>query len=301
MRRAHLVGLVVSALALSACSGEDEAKSARSPLDPYPSTGVIREFDFTVEDVLWEVGPGAVYEAVAYDGQVPGPPIEVGAGDRVVVHLTNASSQPASLHTHVSAFAAESDGTGDGIAEPGESVTMTWDALYPGTFPYHDHADEVDGMAHGLFGAVIVHAPEEVPATEHVVVLADFVQSDYVQLPGTLDPGETTDVGTYRGGHQYMHTFNGKAYGDGIPPFLGQVGDLQRWRIVSVGLEFHTFHIHGHRWLDATGVLTDNVFLMPGGYTTFEFLEDNPGDWPVHCHVPDHMEGGMMAEYVVSP
>jgi manganese oxidase len=59
--------------------------------------------------------------------------------------------------------------------------------------------------------------------------------------------------------------------------------------------------IHGHRWVDASGQITDNVQLGPGMYTTFEFQEDNPGTWLVHCHVPDHMEGGMRAEYVVSP
>ena len=48
-------------------------------------------------------------------------------------------------------------------------------------------------------------------------------------------------------------------------------------------------------------MVTDNVQLGPGMYTTFEFLEDNPGKWPVHCHVPSHMEGGMIADYVVTP
>jgi FtsP/CotA-like multicopper oxidase with cupredoxin domain len=51
------------------------------------------------------------------------------------------------------------------------------------------------------------------------------------------------------------------------------------------------------------------VFLIPsiappdeaGLYQTFEFLEEKAGRWPVHCHFPNHMEGGMMATYVVSP
>ena len=29
-------------------------------------------------------------------------------------------------------------------------------------------------------------------------------------------------------------------------------------------------------------------------------VEHDPGSWLVHCHVPIHMEGGMMARYVVS-
>ena len=72
------------------------------------------------------------------------------------------------------------------------------------------------------------------------------------------------------------------------------------WRVVSIGREFHTWHIHGHRWRGADGVLTDNVALGPGMYTTFDFVEDNRGRSLVHCHVPDHMEGGMMAYYDVT-
>jgi manganese oxidase len=97
-----------------------------------------------------------------------------------------------------------------------------------------------------------------------------------------------------------MHTINGKAYEDGIPPFKAKIGDLSRWRVISIGAEFHTWHIHGHRWQSEAGTITDNVQLGPGMYTTFEFMEDNPGDWLVHCHVPDHMEGGMMAMYMVA-
>ena len=96
-----------------------------------------------------------------------------------------------------------------------------------------------------------------------------------------------------------MHTINGKAYEDGVPPFRAKVGDLVRWRVVSIGQEFHTWHIHGHRWLAADGSLTDNVALGPGMYTTFQFSEGAPGSWLVHCHVPSHLEGGMMARYIV--
>lgn len=293
-----------AACALLGCSGGDDSKTTeRDPLEPYPPTGVTRTFDFTVEEMLWEVGPGALYEAIGYNAQIPGPLIEVNAGDHVVVNLTNETMDPHSIHTHVVKFTNGNDGTDESIAQPGETKTVEWDAVFAGTFPYHDHGDEA-GIAKGLFGALIVHAPapDELPANEHVVVLADFDQASYKQLPGVADPetGEFPDAGTYHGGHQYMHTINGKGYEDAIPPFEGRVGDLSRWRVISLGGEFHTWHIHGHRWVDA-GKLTDNVQLGPGMYTTFEFQEDNPGDWLVHCHVPNHMEGGMMARYVVSP
>ncbi len=270
----------------------------------YPETGVTRTFDLRVEDVAWEVGPGAIYDAWTYDGAVPGPTLEATAGDRIVIRLTNASDHPASVHTHLVEFAANQDGVDPAsIAQPGETVTYEWFAPYAGVVPYHDHADEGEGVARGLFGALVIHAPDEPEANEHVVVLSDFESRSYLQLPGVADPvtGEIPTEGTYRGAHQYMHTMNGRAYEDAIPPFEGRVGELSRWRVVSIGIEAHTFHIHGHRWVDADGTLTDNIQLAPGTYRTFEFVEDREGSWLVHCHFPDHMEGGMMTRYVVSP
>jgi len=291
--------IMATIVVIAGCSSEP---AARDPLAPYPLTGVTRQFDFTVDETMWEVGPAAIYKAIAYNGVLPGPPIEVNAGDRVVIRLTNKASGPHSIHTHVVKFAEASDGTGPSIVAPGETKTFTWDAVYAGTFPYHDHGDEGEGTTLGLFGALIVHAPDEAKANEHVVVLADFDQTEYDSLPGVADEtGAFPDGGTYHGGHEYMHTVNGKGYEDAILPFKGKMGELQRWRVVSIGREFHTWHIHGHRWLDASGQLTDNVQLGPGMYTTFEFMEDNPGKWLVHCHVPDHMEGGMIAEYIVAP
>jgi FtsP/CotA-like multicopper oxidase with cupredoxin domain len=299
----HRLSILGAILVVAGCSGEEGQTAQRDPLAPYPPTGVTREFDFTIDETMWEVGPGAIYEALAYNGVLPGPPIEVDAGDRVVIRLTNKATKPHSIHTHVVAFAHDQDGTHTSIVAPGETKTVTWDAVYAGTFPYHDHGDEAEGTTLGLFGALIVHAPDEAKANEHLVVLADFDQGEYASLPGVADPvtGEFPDEGTYHGGHQYMHTINGKGYEDAIPPFTGKVGERQRWRVVSIGREFHTWHIHGHRWLDASGQITDNVQLGPGMYTTFDFQEDNPGTWMVHCHVPDHLEGGMVAEYIVSP
>ncbi len=296
--------LLCGALAGAGCSTTEESKPAeRDPLAPYPATGVTKEIDLTVEEKLWEVGPGAIYKAVAYNGQIPGPPIEVNAGDHVTIHLTNKATKPVSIHTHVVKFTKENDGTDAAVVAPGKTRTYEWDAVFAGSFPYHDHADEAAGIGLGLFGMLIVHAPDELPAKEHLVVLSDFETANYKSLPGVADPvtGEFPDAGTYHGGHQYMHTINGKAYEDAIPPFEGKVGELSRWRIVSIGTEFHTWHIHGHRWLDGSKQLTDNVQLGPGLYTTFQFQEDSPGDWLVHCHVPSHMEGGMMARYLVSP
>jgi len=297
-------GALVALIALaSACGGSDGGEQPRLP-KRYPATGVTKTIELRVEDKLWEVGPSALYRAWTYNGSIPGPTIEATAGDRIVVRLINNSNHPASVHTHLVEFEQSQDGVdGPSIAQPGQTVTYEWFAPYAVAVPYHDHAAEGEGVARGLIGALIVHAPDERPANEHVVVLSDLETRFFAQLPGVADPitGEFPDGGVYRGAHQYMHTMNGHAYEDAIPHFAGKVGELSRWRVISIGIEAHTFHIHGHRWFEPDGTLTDNIQLAPGTYKSFEFTEDKAGDWLVHCHFPNHMEGGMMTRYLVAP
>lgn len=292
----------VVVLALVGCAEDPAPPRPNEFGTAYPPTGDTKTFELRVQDLDWEVGPFAIYEAWTYNGTIPGPTLEVTAGDRIAITLINESAHPASIHTHVVEFPQAQDGADEpSIAMPGETVTVEWDARYAGVFPYHDHASEGEGVARGLFGALLVHAPGETPANEHVVVLGDLETANFRTLPGVADPvtGEIPDGGVYHGPHQYMHTINGKAYEESIPPFRGRVGELSRWRIVSIGSEAHTWHIHGHRWIDGDGRLTDNIALAPGMYRTFEFMEDKPGNWLVHCHFPNHFEGGMMARYVV--
>ena len=270
----------------------------------YPKTGKTKTFELTITEFDWTVAPGAIYEAIGYNGAIPGPNIEVDAGDHITIKLTNKATAPHSVHTHVVRFPEGSDGVKYGVAMPGATVTVEWDAVFAGSFPYHDHAGmngETEGVQAGLYGALVVHAPEEVAARENVVLLSDFDFGRYKQLPGVgLGDASPGDIGEYRGGHQYMHTINGHAYEEWSPHFTAKVGDHVRWRVISIGQEFHTFHVHGHRWVGADGVLTDNINLGPGTYSTFEWLEDNPGDWLYHCHVPDHMAGGMMGLFSVT-
>ncbi len=39
----------------------------------------------------------------------------------------------------------------------------------------------------------------------------------------------------------------------------------------------------------------DTVLLDPDETAELAFVADNPGDWPCHCHILEHMEAGMNA------
>jgi FtsP/CotA-like multicopper oxidase with cupredoxin domain len=93
--------------------------------------------------------------------------------------------------------------------------------------------------------------------------------------------------------------FNGFAYLGSTPTFQGRVGERVRWRVASLGTEFHVFHVHGHRWRAPDGTCVDSALLGPSTTLTVEWTEDNPGGWLYHCHVVDHMAGGMIGHYLV--
>ena len=80
-----------------------------------------------------------------------------------------------------------------------------------------------------------------------------------------------------------------------------KVGQDLAIHIVGVDDNFHDFHLHGHRWLDAAGDVTDNPSFGPGQSVLARFTVDNPGRWLYHCHVLAHQDGGMAGWMLVDP
>lgn len=129
----------------------------------------IREFDLTVTQL--EDG------SYAYNGQVPGPTLDVHVGDTIVLRLTNTLSVPVSFHVHGTDLTVENDGIPEhegtlfvpSVAQPGETRTYTMRASYFGTWHYHDHAvgqDGAEGTRRGLYGALLVrNGAEPTPPT----------------------------------------------------------------------------------------------------------------------------------------
>jgi plastocyanin len=136
------------------------------------------------------------------------------------------------------------------------------------------------GAELGLFGMIVV-TDSKTPHVDREFILCfhDFVEADVPQISQDFD------------------CFNGYAFLGNTPTFEAKVGERVRWRIMALGSEFHVFHLHGHRW-QMNGAFTDAVSIGPSMALTFDYVEDNPGTWLYHCHVTDHMMGGMVGYYI---
>jgi FtsP/CotA-like multicopper oxidase with cupredoxin domain len=96
------------------------------------------------------------------------------------------------------------------------------------------------------------------------------------------------------------HTINGYIFGN-LPDLEMYEGERVRWYVVALGSkrDLHTAHWHGETVVEDGRRRTDDIELLPGSMKVADMKANNPGTWMFHCHVSDHMMGGMYAFYVV--
>ena len=127
---------------------------------------------------------GVVREMLFINGKFPGPLIEANRGDRLIVNVTNRlKSEATTIHWHGLLQNGSNwyDGTA-GITQcgipPGSSFVynFTLDGQF-GTYWYHSHF--ATQYMDGIFGPLVVHAPEEANARhlydrDQVVLIQDW-------------------------------------------------------------------------------------------------------------------------------
>jgi FtsP/CotA-like multicopper oxidase with cupredoxin domain len=89
------------------------------------------------------------------------------------------------------------------------------------------------------------------------------------------------------------------------------IGELQVWEVSNTSLMDHPFHLHGFFFqvLESNGIAPefiswkDTINLAPRSKVKIAWMPDNrPGMWMYHCHILEHHEAGMMANFeVVDP
>ena len=264
---------------------------------PWRMNKGVKEFHLVAEPVVREIAPGMKANLWGYNGQSPGPTIEVVEGDQVRIFVTNRLPEHTSIHWHGQRLPNGMDGvTGlnqPGIA-PGKTFVYEFVARRPGTFMYHPHADEMVQMAMGMMGFWVTHPKN--PAQHAVDRDFVFLLNAYDIEPGSYTPrvNEMLDFNLW--------TFNSRAF-PGIDSMNVRQGDRVRIRAGNLTMTNHPIHLHGHEF-EVTG--TDGGWTRPesrwpevttdiavGQMRAIEFIADEPGDWAFHCHKSHHTMNAM--------
>ncbi|MGK5014602.1 MULTISPECIES: multicopper oxidase family protein [unclassified Janthinobacterium] len=264
---------------------------------PWRMNNNVKEFHLVAEPVVRELAPGMQANLWGYNGQSPGPTIEVVEGDRVRIFVTNKLPEHTSVHWHGQRLPNGMDGvtglTQPGIP-PGKTFVYEFVAKRPGTFMYHPHADEMTQMAMGMMGFWVTHPKDP----NFMKVDRDFVflLSNYDIDPGSYTPKimTMTDFNLF--------TFNSRVF-PGIDPMVVRQGDKVRVRVGNLTMTNHPIHMHGHEF-EVTG--TDGGWTRPesrwpevttdvavGQMRAVEFMATDLGDWAFHCHKSHHTMNAM--------
>ena len=264
---------------------------------PWRMNNGVKEFHLVAEPIVREIAPGMKANLWGYNGQSPGPTIEVVEGDRVRIFVTNKLPEITSIHWHGQRLPNGMDGvtglTQPGI-QPGKTFVYEFVARRPGTFMYHPHADEMVQMAMGMMGFWITH-PKDL--NQH------RVDRDFVFLLNAydIDPGSYTPrVNTMLDFN--LWTFNSRVF-PGIDPMVCRLGDRVRIRFGNLTMTNHPIHMHGHefevvgtdggwvpksaRWPEVT------IDVAVGQMRAIEFEATEEGDWAFHCHKSHHTMNAM--------
>ncbi len=256
-----------------------------------------KEFHLIAEPVVREIAPGMKANLWGYNGQSPGPTIEVVEGDKVRIFVTNKLPEHTSIHWHGQRLPNGMDGvtglTQPGI-KPGQTYVYEFVPKRPGTFMYHPHADEMMQMAMGMMGFWVTH-PKDIAQYR--------VDRDYVFLLNAydIDPGSFTPKTSTMLDFN-LWTFNSRAF-PGIDSIVARKGDRVRIRIGNLTMTNHPIHLHGHEfevtgtdggWIPKSArwpeVTTD---IAVGQMRAIEFDATEPGDWAFHCHKSHHTMNAM--------
>jgi FtsP/CotA-like multicopper oxidase with cupredoxin domain len=266
---------------------------------PFRMRDGVKEFHLVAEPVVREFAPGFKANLWGYNGQSPGPTIEVVEGDKLRIFVTNRLPESTTIHWHGQRLPNGMDGV-TGLTQPtippGKTFVYEFVARRPGTFMYHPHTDEMVQMAMGMMGFWVTHPRGPNP-------LIDEADRDFCFLLNAfdIDPGSATP--------RIMTMLDFNIWGwnsrvfPGIDSLVVRLGDRVRMRVGNLTMTNHPIHLHGHEF-QVTGTdggptprstrryeVTEDIAV--GQMRQLDFIADEEGDWAVHCHKSHHTMNAM--------
>ena len=262
----------------------------------------------------YEVG----YELFSINGRMlgHGEPIRVKPGERVLLHVLNASAteiRSLALPGHVFKVVALDGNPVPTQAEvpvlwlgTAERISAIVEMNHPGVWVLGDLSD--DDRGHGM-GIVVEYADQK---DEPQWIKPEPFRWDYTQFGKAnaepASPDETIEMTIVKrnaalGGFNQW-TLNGEAFSMEAmkPMYTVHEGRRYRLKFRNASDDIHPLHLHRHSFeltriggKPTAGVIKDVVML--GGFQelAFDFVADNPGLTLFHCHQQLHMDFGFMA------
>lgn len=250
------------------------------------------------EQIEHEFAPGLRARCWGYNGRTTGPTIEAVAGDRLRIYVTNRLPEPTTVHWHGIRIPNGMDGA-NGLTqpaiEPGQTFRYEFTVPDAGTFMYHPHFDEMTQQGLGMMGMFIVHPRQRGKASadrDYAIMLSEWRIDPGASRPNPIEMVEFNIL-----------TMNSKVY-PATQPIVAKLGERVRIRFGNLGaMDHHPIHLHGFQAMltETDGGLipesarcSANTVLVPVGSTrAIELIADNPGDWPMHCHMTHHVMNQM--------
>ncbi len=243
-----------------------------------------KHYTFTAQQVMWEPVKGKRVLAWTIDGTVPGPRVEVTAGDHVRFTLVNHLPLATALHWHGLMVGSDVDGVpGIGQKPVQPDQTYVYDFTVHdqdvGTHWYHSHENDLTQVSGGLYGAFIVDPRPGTPQAQQAIH-ADVEYDAFI-----------SELGGY-------YVIDGKSFPDTVPINVKH-GQTVHIRYFGSSEMSHPMHLHGHFFnivaedghMLPQPIQRDTLLVSPGEtYDITFYAWADPGSiYPLHCHILSHV------------
>lgn len=249
----------------------------------------VVEFRMEIEEKEMVVdGQGTVFQAMTFEGSMPGPLMVVHEGDYVELTLVNpeTNSFPHNIDFHASTGAL-----GGGAlthVNPGEEVVLRWKATRPGVFIYHCAPEGMIAwhVASGMSGAIMVLPREGLSDGEGNPITYDrayYVGEHDLYIPRDED-GNFKDYGSH--GEAYGETLDVmKTLTPSHVVFNGAVGALTGENALTAEVDETVLFVH-------SSALRDTRPHLIGGHGDYVWAEGSFNNPPLVDLETWHIPGG---------
>lgn len=233
-------------------------------------------------------------------------------GSKIRLRIINGSAS-SQFYLHLGLLQGEAIAVDGNPISPVEGSTFTLgsaqriDILV--TIPSQGGAFPIIAQGEGTFmqgGAILYTEKTAIPTlTPKALVQAEAISYSQETKFHALSPlppkkpDRTVELVLGGSMKDYIWTINGQAWPESNPTI---VKENERVEITfkNTTMMSHPMHLHGHVFqvtaINSTpiqGALRDTVVILPNSTMTIQFDANNPGVWPLHCHLLYHDAAGM--------